>query len=902
MGRYGDEIVITDQIGSGGFAPGNYNLSYVDGDLVVNQRAVTLTALQQERIYGDSMVLDETAFTLLDLDGDNVLPNGEVIDTVTLNSVAGVDVTTTADVAAYADEIEITGQAGSNGFSAGNYNLNYVTGDLVVSQRAVTLTALQQERIYGDAMVLDETSFTVTDLDGDSVLPNGEAVDMVALNSVNAIDTTTTANVGGYGDEIEITGQSGSNGFDAGNYDLTYVAGDLVVNQRAVTLTASQQERIYGDTMVLDETAFRVTDLDGDSVLPNGEVVDTVALNSVTGVDVTTTSSVGTYTGEIEIIGQAGSNGFSAGNYDLSYVPGDLVVNQRAVTLTALQQERIYGNAMVLDDTAFTVTDLDGDSALPNGEIIDTVALNSVTGVDVTTTSNVGTYAAEIEITGQAGSNGFSAGNYDLSYITGDLVVNQRAVTLTASQQERIYGDAMVLDETAFTVTDLDGDSVLPNGEVIDTVALNSVTGIDATTTANVGGYGDEIAITGQAGSNGFDAGNYDLSYVEGDLVVNQRAVTLTASQQERIYGDTMVLDETAFTLTDLDGDSVLPNGEIIDTVALNSVTGVDVTTTSNAGTYANEIEITGQAGSNGFSAGNYDLSYVTGDLVVNQRAITLTALAQERIYGDSMVLDDTAFTVTDLDGDSVLPNGEGVDVIALNSVTGVDIETTSNAGSYVGEIEVTGLTGANGFSAGNYDLSYVAGDLTVNQRAVTLTALTQERGYGTSLTFDSEAFTVLDIDGDNALPNGELIETVDLVSEGGVAQDLIAFPVRYPGNLQIVDQSGRDGFVAANYDFNYAPGDLVVKGFPQGTVLFAEGSLEGYFDLLRGVSKIEAPFGLVDSPSKMATMLLYGYPEWEKLSEASRKWVLAMIDLSPDEKLTEHYLLFLVRQAVNEG
>ena len=902
VGTYADEIEITGQAGSNGFSAGNYDLSYVNGDLVVNQRAVTLTASQQERIYGNAMVLDDTAFTVTDLDGDSALPNGESIDTVALNSVAGVDVTTASNVGTYADEIEITGQAGSNGFSAGNYDLSYVTGDLVVNQRAVTLTASQQERIYGDAMVLDNTAFTVTDLDGDSVLPNGEVIDTVALNSVTGIDATTTANVGGYGDEIEITGQSGSNGFDAGNYDLSYVTGDLVVNQRAVTLTASQQERIYGDTIVLDDTAFTVTDLDGDSVLPNGEVVDTVVLNSVTGVDVTTASNVGTYADEIEITGQAGSNGFSAGNYDLSYETGDLVVNQRAVTLTASQQERIYGDAMVLDDTAFTVTDLDGDAVLPNGEVIDTVALNTATGVDVVTTSNVGTYADEIAITGQAGSNGFSAGNYDLTYVTGDLVVNQRAVTLTALQQERIYGNAMVLDDTAFRVTDLDGDAVLPNGEVVDTVVLNSVTGVDVTTTSNVGTYLDEIAITGQAGSNGFDAGNYDLSYVEGDLVVNQRAVTLTASQQERIYGDTMVLDTTAFTVTDLDGDSVLPNGEVVDTVALNSVTGVDVTTSSNVGTYVDEIEITGQAGSNGFSADNYDLSYVTGDLVVNQRAVTLTASQQERIYGDAMVLDDTSFTVSDLDGDSVLPNGEVVDTVALDSVTGVDVTTTSNVGTYADEIAITDQAGSNGFDAGNYDLTYVTGDLVVNQRSVTLTALQQERGYGTSLTFDSEAFTVLDMDGDNALPNGELIETVDLVSEGGVAQDLIAFPVRYPENLRIVDQSGSDGFLAENYDFTYVPGDLVVKGFPQGTVLFAEGSLEAYFDLLRGVSKIEAPFGLVDSPSRVATMLLYGYPEWEKLSAASRKWVLAMIDLTPDEKLTEQYLLFLVRQAVNEG
>ena len=103
----------------------------------------------------------------------------------------------------------------------------------------------------------------------------------MALNSVTGADLTTTANAGLYEDEIEITGQNGSAGFEASNYDLTYVAGDLQVNQRAVTLTALQQERIYGDELVLDDTAFTVTDLDGDNALPNEEVIDTVDLASV---------------------------------------------------------------------------------------------------------------------------------------------------------------------------------------------------------------------------------------------------------------------------------------------------------------------------------------------------------------------------------------------------------------------------------------------------------------------------------------------------------------------------------------------------------------------------------------------------------------------------------------------
>ena len=111
----------------------------------------------------------------------------------------------------------------------------------------------------------------------------------------------------------------------------------------------------------------------------------------------------------------------------------------------------------------------------------------------------------------------------DRSYVTGDLVVIPRAVTLTAFRQERNYGETMILDDTAFSVTDLDGDSVLPNEEMIDAVTLNSRTGIDSHTTAEFGVYADEIEITGQAGSNGFDADNYELSYVTGDLAVVAR-------------------------------------------------------------------------------------------------------------------------------------------------------------------------------------------------------------------------------------------------------------------------------------------------------------------------------------------------------------------------------------------
>ena len=233
-------------------APSNAGVSITalyDGDDLVEQalvrvhpRPVTLTALDQSRIYGDVMELDESAFEVLDLDGDSVLPNGESVDEVDLESVTGRAVSTVAGAGVYAEEIRIAGQEGSNGFSSSNYALQYVDGDLVVRRRAVTLTALDQSRIYGDVMELDESAFEVLDLDGDSVLPNGESVDEVDLESVTGRAVSTVEDAGIYADEIQIAGQEGSNGFSPANYELTYVRGDLLI--RAVVVEIALGERV----------------------------------------------------------------------------------------------------------------------------------------------------------------------------------------------------------------------------------------------------------------------------------------------------------------------------------------------------------------------------------------------------------------------------------------------------------------------------------------------------------------------------------------------------------------------------------------------------------------------------------------------------------------------------------
>ena len=430
------------------------------------------------------------------------------------------------------------------------------------------------------------------------------------------------------------------------------------------------------------------------------------------------------------VAGTPGSgDGFRESNYDITYVPGDLTINRRAITLTASGQEKIYGDELTLDDTAFTTLDKDGDSVLPNGELVDTVTLVSENGVDASTDSDAGTYADNISITPTAtgaatltGSNGFDQENYNISYATGDLTINRRAITLTASGQEKIYGDELTLDDTAFTTLDKDGDSVLPNGELVDTVTLVSENGVDASTDSDAGTYADNISITPTAtgaatltGSNGFDQENYNISYATGDLTINRRAITLTASGQEKDYGDELTLDDTAFTTLDKDGDSVLPNEEVITNVSIQSATDKDTSTTADVATYENEIEIlspvAGTPGSgDGFRESNYDVTYVPGDLTINRRASIIIIDDQQRFAGQYFEIDQGAFFVKEK-----LPNNESIEFINISSLNLLANDPSSPRGYYPDELVADKVIfGTNNFETSNYNLTFLAGDLEI--------------------------------------------------------------------------------------------------------------------------------------------------------------------------------------------
>ena len=296
--------------------------------------------------------------------------------------------------------------------------------------------------------------------------------------------------------------------------------------------------------------------------------------------------------------------------------------------------------------------------------------LSGALATSATTASNVGTY-------GIGQGTLAASGNYALNYASANLTVTQRAITVTADAKSRAYGD--VNPALTYQV----GGSGLVNGDTLSGALATS-----ATVASNVGIYGigqGTLAVSG----------NYALNYTSNNLTITQRAITVTADAKSRAYGDANP------ALTYQVGGSGLVNGD-----TLSGALATSATTSSNVGTY-------GIGQGTLAASGNYALNYASANLTVTQRAITVTADAKSRAYGDA----NPALTYQV--GGSGLVNGDTLSGALATSAT-----VASNVGVY-------GINQGTLAASGNYALNYASADLTVTQRALTVTADAKSRAYG---------------------------------------------------------------------------------------------------------------------------------------------------------------------------
>jgi len=280
--------------------------------------------------------------------------------------------------------------------------------------------------------------------------------------------------------------------------------------------------------------------------------------------------------------------------------------------------------------------------------------------------------------------------------------------------------------------------------------------------------------ITGSAAA-GTGLGNYTITYNNGTLTVNPAALTITANSFGKTYGNNYTFAGNEFT------DTGLLNGDTVSGLSLASA-GAAGTATVAGGPYA----ITGSAAT-GTGLGNYTITYNNGLLTVNPAALTITANSFGKTYGSTYNFLGTEFT------DTGLVNGNTVSSVNLTS-PGAAGTATVGGGPYV----ITG-SGATGTGLSNYTITYDSGTLTVNPAALTITANSFGKAYGTTYSFLGNEFT------DTGLVNGDTVTGLSLASAGAAATATVA------GGPYAITGSAATGTGLSNYTVSYVDGVLIV-------------------------------------------------------------------------------------------
>jgi hypothetical protein len=712
-------ITVSNAVGNAGLS--NYIISYIDGSLTVNPAPLTITATAQGKTYGASLAFGSgsTAFN------SSPLFNSDNISSVTLACSGG---TATAGVGGYT----ITPSAAlGNGLA--NYLINYATGTLTVNPAALTITANSTSKTYGQTLSFAGTEFMATGL------LNSDLASSVTLNSSGA---AATASVPGSPYAIIPSSVLGSG---LSNYIINYENGAMTVTPAALTITASNTNKTYGQTVTLPGTNFTPTGLQ------NSETVGAVTL-ACAGAAASATVAGSPYS----IVPSAATNGtFAAANYIISYVDGTLTVNPAGLTIAANNTNKTYGQMVTFAGTEFTPLGLlNGDSA------------TSVT----LTSSGAGPLAGVVGspytiIPGSVVGSGLA--NYTISYVNGALTVNPAPLTVTANNTNKTYGQSLTFAGTEFIVTGLQ------NAESVEAVTLTS-----AGASTNAGVASSPYNIIPSSATNGtFSPANYAISYLDGTLTVNPAALTIAANDTNKTYGETLSFLGTEFT------PAGLQNAETIGSVTLSCL-GTGSTATVAGSPYS----IVPSAATNGtFLPTNYIISYTNGTLTVNPAALIITALNTNKAYGQTVNFAGNEFTATGL-----LNSDSATSVSLISRGTPA---TASVAGSPYAIVP----SGALGSGLGNYIISYVDGVLTVSPTSLIITANNQSKTYGQTVTFAGTEFTA------TGLLNGDSATSVSLTSGGaaptsGVAGSPYAI---IPGS---VVGSGLD-----NYAIGYVNGSLTV-------------------------------------------------------------------------------------------
>ncbi len=302
-----------------------------------------------------------------------------------------------------------------------------------------------------------------------------------------------------------------------------------------------------------------------------------------------------------------------------------------------------------------------GVTSVKDGE--STIATSKYT-VIYSNNTNAGTATVKIEDI---------AGDDLIVYGSKDFTINKKDLTVTAKPKTITYGEAPVNDGVTYEGF-VNSETATVLGGTLDYAYSYS--------------QYDDVGNTYTITPSGLTSSNYDISFVAGTLTVDQREIGLTWSETTSFPYDGTSHGLTATATNLVNGDEIGV-----------TVSGVQ----TNAGNHtATASALTGE------KAGNYKLpTEKTHAFTITPAELTVTAKNHSITYGD-------------------VPAGNGVTYEGFvnnetESVLGGSLDYDYSYTPY-DDVGNTYTITPKGLTSNNYDISFVAGTLTVGQKEVGIT------------------------------------------------------------------------------------------------------------------------------------------------------------------------------------
>lgn len=574
---------------SGASTLNNYGVDYHAGTLTIDPRLLTITADNKSIDYLDSKpgyTATWTGLASFDTQAD----------------VPGLTFSDNAGSSPGAGTYTITPSGAANR----NYTITFKTGTLTVNPRPITVVVQSKSRVYGDGNPSFDALFYG--------LPSSYGTAGNGLNTLTfSTQATPSSNVGTYA--INAAGMSA-------NFQTTYKPGTLTVTPAALTVTANDQSREYGDPNPTFTGTYRGLKLN-----------DTIS-NAVSGLQYTTSATQGSDVGYYSII----PTGTASPDYNVNFQSGTLTITKAPISLIAPNPvSRPYGDA----NPAFTFHVV----GLKNG---DSVAGKIQVAAVTTAIANspVGDYGITIQST--------ISPDYSIpasAYAPGTLTVTARPLTITAPDVNRQYGDPNPVFTASFS-----GLASFDTASVISGIRFHAPTRV-----APAGSYNGDITVTSNPDPN------YAITYVPGNMTITPAPITVYSQSLSRTYGDT----NPTFSVSSVSGLKLGQSPGV-----LGATVKADATPNTSVGVYGLSASL---------ATGNYRVAKIEGALTIQPRPLSVGVNVFSRQYGDATAPQDSVLNVTGL-----LPGDPVTSVLAVSSparqfsqVGGYPINVTTKSGNY---------------------------------------------------------------------------------------------------------------------------------------------------------------------------------------------------------------------------